>query len=124
MATLIERREVSPIEVVTAALERAETDGPYYNTYITVLAEQAIEEARTAEQEILQGNYRGPLHGIPLSIKDIYWTKGVRTTVGSRVLSDFVPDEDATVVARLRDAGGILIAKANTYQFACSPPIR
>lgn len=124
VASLIQRRELSPVEVVEAALDRAETDGPYFNTYITVMREQARDTAKAAETEILRGNYRGPLHGVPLSIKDIYWTKGVRTTSGSRVLADFIPDEDATVVARLRDAGAVLIAKANTYQFACSPPIR
>lgn len=124
VANLIESRQVSPLEVTEAALDRAAIDGPYFNTYITVMEEQALATAKMAEEEILSGVYRGPLHGVPLSIKDIYWTKDVRTTAGSRVLADFVPDEDATVVSRLKDAGAVLLAKANTYQFACSPPIR
>jgi aspartyl-tRNA(Asn)/glutamyl-tRNA(Gln) amidotransferase subunit A len=122
-ANLIKRQEVSPVELVEEALHRAETEGPLYNAYVTLIAEQARAKARAAEKELLNGGYRGPLHGVPLSIKDLYWTRGVRTTAGSRVLSDFIPDEDATVVSRIDAAGGILIAKANTYQFACSPPI-
>jgi Asp-tRNA(Asn)/Glu-tRNA(Gln) amidotransferase A subunit family amidase len=118
----IRRREVSPVEVVERALRRVKSLNTTLNAYITVMADAALADAARAEGEILDGAYRGPLHGIPLSIKDIYWTKDVRTTSGSRVLSSFVPDEDATVVTRLRQAGAVILAKANTYQFASSPP--
>ncbi|HEY7030388.1 MAG TPA: amidase [Thermomicrobiales bacterium] len=122
IAEQIRTRAVSPVEVVEASLRRADELSPSLNAYITVLGERAVAEAREAEREIAVGNYRGPLHGVPVSVKDIFATKGVRTTSGSRILADFVPDEDATVVRRLREAGAILIAKANTFQFACSPP--
>jgi aspartyl-tRNA(Asn)/glutamyl-tRNA(Gln) amidotransferase subunit A len=122
IAGRLRRREVSSIEVVESAIRRAERLSPVYNAYITLMAEEALAAAAVADREIAAGAYRGPLHGVPLSIKDIYWTKGTRTTCGSRVLASFVPDEDAAVVARLRQAGAVLLAKANTYQFACSPP--
>ncbi|MEA2530020.1 MAG: aspartyl-tRNA(Asn)/glutamyl-tRNA(Gln) amidotransferase subunit, partial [Thermomicrobiales bacterium] len=122
VAQSIRQRERSPVEVVEEALGRAERLNPVLNAYITILPDQALAEARDAEQEIMRGGYRGPLHGVPVSVKDIFATRGIRTTAGSRVLADQVPDEDATVVRKLREAGAILIAKANTYQFACSPP--
>jgi Asp-tRNA(Asn)/Glu-tRNA(Gln) amidotransferase A subunit family amidase len=122
VAQSIRQRERSPVEVVEEALGRAERLNPVLNAYITILPDRALAEARDAEQEIMCGGYRGPLHGVPVSVKDIFATRGIRTTAGSRVLADQVPDEDATVVRKLREAGAILIAKANTYQFACSPP--
>jgi aspartyl-tRNA(Asn)/glutamyl-tRNA(Gln) amidotransferase subunit A len=122
VAHLIRTRAISPVEVVEGALRRAEGLNPALNAYITLLSEQALAEARDAEREIARGDYRGPLHGVPLSVKDIFSTRGILTTCGSRVLAAFVPEEDATVVERLRAAGGILVAKANTFQFACSPP--
>jgi aspartyl-tRNA(Asn)/glutamyl-tRNA(Gln) amidotransferase subunit A len=122
VAERIRRREVSPVEVTEQALRRTNALNATLNAYITVMTDSAFADAATAESEILHGDYRGPLHGVPLSIKDIYWTKGVRTTSGSRVHTSFVPDEDATVVARLRQAGAVILAKANTYQFASSPP--
>jgi aspartyl-tRNA(Asn)/glutamyl-tRNA(Gln) amidotransferase subunit A len=117
-AGAIERREVSLVEVVEAALRRIEGLNPILNAYITVLGDEALAEARTADREIAAGDYRGPLHGIPVSVKDLFWTKGIRTTGGSRLLADFVPEEDATIVARLRAAGAILIAKANLLELA------
>jgi aspartyl-tRNA(Asn)/glutamyl-tRNA(Gln) amidotransferase subunit A len=117
-ADQIRRRERSPVEVVETTLRTIETLNPVLNAYITVLAEEAIAAAREAEREIAAGSYRGPLHGIPLSVKDLYWTKGVRTTGGSRLLAEFVPEEDSTVVARLRQAGAIVIAKANMLELA------
>ena len=118
LAGLIESREASPVEVVEAYLQRIDDLDFKFNSFITVLREQALEEARQAEREILAGNYRGPMHGIPVGIKDQIWTKGIRTTGGSRILADFVPDDDATVIANLRNAGAILLGKTNLTEFA------
>jgi aspartyl-tRNA(Asn)/glutamyl-tRNA(Gln) amidotransferase subunit A len=114
----LRRREVSPVEVTRACLERIEQLDQRINAFITVLGEAALEEARTAEREIGAGSYRGPLHGIPVAHKDLYYTRGIRTTAGSKVLADFVPDEDATVVARWREAGTVLLGKLNMHEFA------
>ena len=118
LASLIENKQVSPVEVVEAYLQRIDDLDFKFNSYITVLWQQALEEARLAEQEIVAGNYRGPLHGIPVGVKDQIWTKGIRTTGGARITADFVPDEDATVIARLKDAGAILLGKTNLSEFA------
>ena len=98
----IEVRELSPVELTEAYLERIEKVDPKLNAYITVTADEAMNAAREAEAEIVGGRYRGPLHGIPVAVKDQMWTKGIRTTNASTLLKDFVPDEDATIVARLR----------------------
>lgn len=100
---------MSPVELVEAALARIERFDHRLNLYITVLAEESLVAARAAEQAIAKGDYRGPLHGIPLSVKDLYWTAGVKTTAGSRVLRDWIPTENAVVVDRLGAAGVILI---------------
>jgi aspartyl-tRNA(Asn)/glutamyl-tRNA(Gln) amidotransferase subunit A len=118
LAPLIRRREISPVEVTDAVLERVQRLNPRLNAFITVTADLARDEARAAEREIAAGRYRGPLHGIPYSLKDLYLTKGIRTTGGSRILRDHVPDEDSTVARRLRDAGGILVGKTNMHEFA------
>ena len=110
--------EVSPVEVARACLDRIAALDGRVNAFITVLADSALEAARQAETEIRQGAYRGPLHGIPIAHKDLYYTSGIRTTAGSRVLADFVPDYDATVVSRLRDAGTVLLGKLNMHEFA------
>jgi len=114
----IRQRDVSPVELVESALGQIDRLNPVLNAYITVLADAARSAAEVAEREIASGAYRGPLHGVPVSVKDLYWTRGIRTTAGSRILREFVPAEDATVVRRLRDAGAILVAKANTLEFA------
>ena len=114
----IEQRTLSPVELVTAVLGRIGRYNETLHSYITVCAEQAMREARDAEREIAAGRRRGPLHGVPIAHKDIVFTRGVRTTCHSRTLQDFVPDADATVVGRLRDAGMILIGKTNTSEFA------
>jgi len=116
-ASLIAARKLSPVELMQAHLDRiAAVDGKLFS-FITVLPEQALAQAREAEREVMAGNYRGPLHGIPYSLKDNYFTKGIRTSAASRVLWDFVPDSDATLHARLANAGGILIGKNNTWEF-------
>jgi aspartyl-tRNA(Asn)/glutamyl-tRNA(Gln) amidotransferase subunit A len=118
LATLIQRQEVSPVEATQAVVDRVEKFDRQLNSFITLWPEQAFTQARAVEQEIRDGHYRGPLHGVPIAVKDLYYTKGLRTTVGSKVLSDFVPAYDATVIARLREAGAILIGKLNMHEFA------
>ncbi len=118
VSTLIRQRALSPVEVTDAALRRIDELNPVLNAYITVLADDARAAAEVAEREMASGRYRGPLHGVPVSVKDIYWTRGIRTTAGSRILAEFVPTDDATVVRRLREAGAIIVAKANTLEFA------
>ncbi len=110
--------EISPSDLVEDSLRAIADLNPMLNAHITVLDEQARREATIAEREIHAGNYRGPLHGIPVSVKDLYWTAGVRTTSGSRIMADFVPAEDSAVVQRLRQAGAIIVAKANMLEFA------
>ncbi|BDG60107.1 amidase [Caldinitratiruptor microaerophilus] len=117
-ADRIRRRDLSPVELTTAVLKRIEEVEPRINAYITVTAEEALAAARTAETEIAGGRYRGPLHGIPVAVKDVVCTAGVRTTAGSRVLRDFVPNTDAAVVVRLREAGAVIVGKTNTHEFA------
>ena len=118
LARLIETREVSPVEATEAYLQRiSEVDGSL-NSYITVTREQALDAARQAEAEIAAGNYRGPLHGLPLAVKDQFNTAGIRTTGGSSILNEFVPDEDATVMAKLKEAGAVLLGKLNMSEFA------
>jgi aspartyl-tRNA(Asn)/glutamyl-tRNA(Gln) amidotransferase subunit A len=118
VAGSIARREISPVEVTDAALDRIARLDPRLNAFITVTAEEARRAARAAETELARGEYRGPLHGVPLSVKDLIYTEGVRTTAGSRVLADFVPGADATVARRLREAGAVIIGKANMLEFA------
>ncbi len=114
----VQRREVSPVELTQAALDRIARDDGNLNAFVTVLAESALADAHHAEREIADGKWRGPLHGIPISVKDLFWTRGVRTTAGSRIMADFIPDEDATVVALLRAAGAVLLGKTNMLEFA------
>ena len=118
LAGLIKSREVSPVEATQAYLDRIDRIDSTLNSYITVCGEQALDEARQAEREIATGGYKGPMHGIPVAVKDQFYTKGVLTTGGSNILKDLVPDEDATVVANLRDAGAVLLGKLNMSEFA------
>ena len=120
----IASKEVSPVEVVEAYLSRIEAVDEKLHSYITVCADEARAAAKVAEREISQGDYKGPMHGIPVGVKDQWWTKGVRTTAGSTILKDFVADEDATVMANLKGAGGILIGKTNLTEFAVAWPFR
>lgn len=121
LAGPLRRRELSPVELLEAVLRRVELLDERLGVFITLTAQQARAEALGAEQEIKRGEYRGPLHGIPVSLKDLYDTAGVRTTCGSRILADHVPAEDATVVQRLREAGAIMIGKTNLQEFAAGP---
>ncbi len=113
------RRQVSPVEIVQALLEKIEAST--VNAYITVFAEEALRDARAAEKDMLAGNGKGALHGVPIAIKDIINVAGKRTTMGSQQYAEFIPAEDAAVVSLLRDAGAIIIGKANTHQFAYGP---
>ncbi len=115
---LLQRRQLSPLELTETCLRRIEALEPALNSFITVTAEMALAEARRAQEELAAGKSRGPLHGVPVAVKDLFFTAGVRTTAGSRVLADFVPQEDATAVARLRRAGAIVLGKLNMHEFA------
>ncbi len=118
VAALIRNKQVSPVEVTSAALERIEQLNPRMNAFYTVTAEIAREQAEEAEREIAKGEYRSPLHGVPVALKDLVYTAGVRTTAGSKILEHFVPGYDATVVSKLREAGAVLIGKTALHEFA------
>lgn len=118
LAALLRGKQVSPVEVTQAYLERIETLDPTLNAYITVTADQALAEARRCEEEILRGDYRGLLHGVPIALKDLYDAAGVPTTAASKIYAHRVPDEDATSVARLRAAGAVILGKTNLHEFA------
>jgi aspartyl-tRNA(Asn)/glutamyl-tRNA(Gln) amidotransferase subunit A len=121
LAAALRERRLSPVEVVNALLERIESEDAKLNAFITVLPEKALEEATRAEKEILAGEYRSPLHGVPVGVKDLIYTEGIRTTMGSAFFEDYVPDHSATVVSKLEEAGAILIGKTNTHEFAYGP---
>ena len=118
LAPLIRGREVSPVEVTEAYLARIDRLNPLLNAYITVMAEQARVAARAAETEIDNGTYRGPLHGVPIGIKDLFDVAGVPNTMGTKILRDNIPTADAAVVGRLKDAGAIVLGKQNLHEFA------
>lgn len=114
----VRRREISPVEITRACLERIEADNAALNAFITVMAETALAEARAAEAEILRGEWRGALHGIPIALKDLIDTAGVRTTAASALYKERVPTADAEVVRRLRQAGAVIVGKNNLHEFA------
>jgi aspartyl-tRNA(Asn)/glutamyl-tRNA(Gln) amidotransferase subunit A len=116
-AKLVRNRALSPVDLVRAYLERIERYDSKLRAYITVCAEQALAEAKKAEAEIGAGHYRGPLHGLAFGVKDQLCTKDIKTTLGSRILADYIPDHDATVITRLKAAGAILIGKENLHEF-------
>lgn len=121
-ADLIRGKKLSPVELTDALLKRIDTYNAQLSAYITVTADIARKQAKQAEQEIAQGNYRGPLHGIPFALKDIYNTAGILTSGGSKVCSDNVPTENATTTQKLLDAGAILLGKLQTHEFAHGGP--
>lgn len=118
LAELIRRKDISPVEVVDAVLNRIEKINPKINAYCTMLADEAREEARKAEKALMRGKGLGRLHGVPMSIKDIIFTKGVRTTAGSKIFEHFVPDDDEPCVSRLKEAGAILVGKTANPELA------
>ena len=120
VAELIGNRKLSPVELTAAMLRRIEAIDPQLKSYATVTAELALEQAQRAEQEIQAGRYRGPMHGIPVAVKDLCYTRGIATMGGLRVRKDFVPEQDATVVSRLAAAGAVLLGKLNLTEGALS----
>src|ERR1700686_1334409 len=121
-ARLIEKKELSPVELVDSRLDRiARLDGKL-NSFIRVLGDEARRDARAAEAEIAAGKYRGPLHGIPIGLKDIYETAGIPTTGHSKVMQDHVPAADAVSVTKLKDAGCVVMGKLATHEFAFGGP--
>ena len=119
---LIRDKKLSPVELTAAFLDNIERLDGTLQAYITVLSDHAMAEAKQAEAEIQRGEYRGPMHGIPIALKDLYDTAGVRTTASSRVTADRVPTEDATTTARLKAAGAILLGKLAMHEFALGGP--
>ncbi len=118
LAGLVRRREVRVTELVQGYLARIDELDAQLNSYITVCREEALSAAAACDSEIEKGNYRGPLHGMPIALKDQLYTKGIRTTNGSYVFKDFIPEQDATVVRKLKDAGAVILGKLNMSEFA------
>ena len=119
LSKLISSNSLSPVDLVEDTLERINSLNEELHAYITVTGDTARKEAKKAEVDIRDGKYLGPLHGIPVSLKDLIYVRGVRSTSGSRILSDFVPDYNATVVKKLKEAGAIIVGTNNTHEFAC-----
>ena len=117
-AALLAPKELSPVDLVEAHLARIADTGEVLNTFVTLLVDEARVAAKKAESEIQAGRYLGPLHGIPIGLKDLYYTQGIRTTVGSKIMRDFVPDYDAAVAESFQEAGVILMGKLQMHEFA------
>src|SRR5438552_4380550 len=115
---LVRKKKVSPVDLTNACLARTQRLNPTLNAFITVMNEQALADAKKAETEIANGRRRGPLHGIPIAVKDLFDTANVRTTAGSAIFADRVPSEDAEVVRRLKAAGAVITGKLNMHEFA------
>ena len=122
LAELIRSRAISPVELTRAYLDRIEQLNPQLDAFITKTADHAIQQAKAMEAEIAAGHYRGPMHGMPFGLKDIYDTKGILTTAHSKTLIDNIPTEDATTTAKLYAAGGILLGKLATHEYAHGGP--
>lgn len=118
LAPLLQKKEISPVELFNEAMDRIRRLQPSLNSFITITEEEGRRAAINAETEIRKGHYRGPLHGIPISIKDLFATRAVRTTAGSKVLAKWVPDYNATAVGRLDQAGMVMVGKAHMHEFA------
>jgi aspartyl-tRNA(Asn)/glutamyl-tRNA(Gln) amidotransferase subunit A len=119
-ASLVRRKAVSPVELTRTCLDRIEKLNPVVNAFITVTPDTAMARAREAEEQIQRGRWQGLLHGIPIGLKDLFDTAGVRTTAASALFADRVPKQDAEVVRRLKDAGAVLLGKLNMSEFAYS----
>lgn len=119
LGKLIKAKQLSPVELTRAMLDRAERLQSVFNCFITLCGDAALDSAKQAEQEIMAGEYRGPLHGIPYAAKDLVDTAGIRTTYGTLVYKDHVPERDAVVISRLKQAGAILFGKTTTPEFGC-----
>lgn len=117
-AAMLRAKKISAVEVTQAYLDRIDAHDGRLRAYITVMREQALAQAREAERDIQAGRYIGPLHGIPVAVKDIIYTRGVLTSAGSKVLSDHLPSDDSTIIERLRSAGAVLLGKLNLSEFA------
>ena len=117
-ARAVRDKEISSRELTRALLSRIERLNPKINSFITVLPEHAMREAAARDEELARGELRGPLHGVPVGLKDIFCTKGIRTTCGSKILHNFDPPYDATVAGKIRDAGAVLLGKQNMDEFA------
>lgn len=120
LVQMIKSRRISPVELMGAVLRRVEELNPRLNAYLTVAGDKAIQAAQQSEVALTRGENLGPLHGLPISIKDLFNTKGLRTTYGSLIYKDFVPDEEGTTVSRLKAAGAIIVGKTNTPEFGQS----
>ncbi|HEX9760012.1 MAG TPA: amidase [Candidatus Acidoferrales bacterium] len=118
LASLIAKKKISPVELTRSHLERIERFNPALNAFLTVLAGSALQSARRAERLQMRGGKKPPLLGVPIALKDNIWTRGIRTTAGSKVLRDFVPTESATVAERLDAAGAVLLGKTHLHEFA------
>ena len=118
LSALIKSQEVSPVEATEAYLDRIDQVDGKLSSYIIVCREEALAQAKQAERDIAAGRYLGPMHGIPVGVKDQFYTKGIRTTGGSTILKDFIPNEDATVIANLKNAGVVLLGKLNMSEYA------
>src|ERR1700751_3193401 len=117
LAAMIRNREISPIEVMQTTLSRIEESQPILNAFITVAADPAMEAAKAAEAAVMGGAVLGPLHGVPVAVKDLVSTAGIRTTWGSLIFKDHVPNHDSVAVARLKQAGAIVVGKTTTPEF-------
>jgi len=116
ISELIRLQKISPLELVTGCLERIERFNPTLNAFITVIYDEALKNAREAEKEIRSGKWKGPLHGIPVGVKDFYDTAGIRTTAASAHFKDRIPKKDADAVIKLKEAGAIIIGKTNMHE--------
>ena len=114
---LVRAKEASPVELTSLYLQRIGDLDPKLNSYLTVSADQAMSAAKEAEQAVVRGDDLGPLHGLPVSVKDLELTKGIRTTSGSLAYKDRIPKEDSIVVERVKKAGGVILGKTNTPEF-------
>ena len=121
-ASQVRTKELSPVDLAQSLLERIDTLDPALQAWVTIDREEVLTTARQREEEVERGSVLGPMHGVPVGLKDIFYTEGMKTTAGSRVYADFVPEYDATCVAKLKEAGAIILGKAVTTEFASSDP--